>query len=144
MLPCSRQEQQLRKPTAVPVPLNPTTIGEHIRKKRIESSLLQADVAKILNVSEDCVAYWENNRSNPQIQYFPHIIRFLGYCPLEFDETKFGGQLKAYRWRNGLSNEKLGALLGVHGSTILAWENGKSQPQQKHLKNFSVLLQECI
>lgn len=115
----------------VPVLLNPTTIGEHIRKKRIESRLLQADIAKILNVSEDCITYWENNRSTPQIQYFPHIIRFLGYSPLEFDETTFGGRLTAYRWKNGLSNEKLGMLLGVHGSTILAREKGEKPTQTK-------------
>lgn len=43
-------------------PQNPVSIGEHIKKKRIDLKLFQSDVAKIFNVSTDCVTYWENNR----------------------------------------------------------------------------------
>jgi len=143
-LPCLRFEQQISKPLPIKAPVNPQTLGEHIRKRRIELRLFQKDLAAIFNVSEDCITYWENNRSEPQIQYYPPIFGFLGYCPFEFDETTFRGRLKAYKWRNGLSNTKLGKLLDIHGSTILAWENGKSQPQQKHLEKLEMMLQESI
>ncbi|MFF5383388.1 helix-turn-helix domain-containing protein [Pedobacter suwonensis] len=121
-------------------PNEPLTIGDHIRKKRMDMKLLQKDVARIINVTEDCITLWEKNHSAPQISYFPQIIKFLGYSPIEFDETTLGGQLKAYRWRNGFSNKKLGKLLNVDGSTILAWENETSIPNQEHLLKLEVLL----
>jgi len=96
-----RYERQQDKPKSACYPSEPVTIGEHIRKKRMDLKLLQSDVARIIKVSEDCITYWENNRSIPQINYYPQIIEFLGYCPFEIDETILSGRLKAYRWRNG-------------------------------------------
>ena len=104
--------------------------------------LLQKDVARIINVTEDCITLWEKNYSVPQIKYFPRIIKFLGYSPIEFDETTLSGQLKAYRWRHGLSSKNLGKLLKVDGSTIFAWENETSIPKQEHLLKLELLLME--
>ena len=106
----------------------------------MDLKLLQKDVARIINVTEDCITLWEKNHSVPQINYFPQIIKFLGYCPIEFDETTLLGKLRAYRWRNGLSNNKLGKLLNVNGSTILSWENEASIPKYKHLQKLEALL----
>lgn len=119
------------------------TIGDHIRKKRMDLKLLQKDVARIINVTRDCISLWEKNHSVPQISHFPRIIKFLGYCPLEFDETTLSGRIKAYRWRNGLSNKRLGKLLKVDGSTILTWKNGTSIPQQEKLQKLEVLLRKA-
>jgi len=33
-------------------PVNPKTIGEHIRKKRMDNKLMQSEVANIIGVSE--------------------------------------------------------------------------------------------
>ena len=33
-------------------PANPSTIGEHIRKKRLDGNLILSDIAKIVGVSE--------------------------------------------------------------------------------------------
>ncbi|SFT05980.1 helix-turn-helix domain-containing protein [Mucilaginibacter polytrichastri] len=123
-------------------PRNPITIGEHIRKKRIELKLLQSDVARIFQISSDCVTYWENNRSIPQINYFPQIVDFLEYCPLEFDKKSLSGRLKAYRWINGLSYKKLGKLLEVDGSTVAAWEKGGNIPTIKKQKKIEMLLKK--
>lgn len=121
-------------------PENPATIGEHIRKKRMELKLLQSDVAKIFDVSTDCVTYWENNRSAPKIIYYPRIIEFLGYEPLSFDETTLSGRIKAYRSRNGITSKIFGNLLKVDASTVTEWENGKRMPILKHLLNLEFLL----
>jgi len=51
----------------------------------------QSDVAKIFGVSTDCVTYWENNRSAPQIIFYPKIMEFLGYSPLDFDKITLSG-----------------------------------------------------
>ncbi|MEI6575087.1 MAG: helix-turn-helix transcriptional regulator [Bacteroidota bacterium] len=60
-------------------PANPKTIGEHLRKKRLEEKLLQKDVAKMLGVTEDTVTNWENNRSIPMKKLRLEIINFIGY-----------------------------------------------------------------
>ncbi|WP_344851404.1 helix-turn-helix domain-containing protein [Pedobacter jeongneungensis] len=115
------------------------SIGEHLRKKRMELRLLQRDLADILGVFEGCITYWETNRSEPQINYFPAIHLFLGYTHLKFDESTFRGQLEAYRWKNGLSHKRLGKVLGVHGSTIGSWENGDSRPNKENLEQLEML-----
>lgn len=127
-LPCLRFERQTRKPLPFSYPENPGTIGEHIRRKRMDMRLLQSDVAKILNVSPDCITYWENNRAQPQVNYFPRIIEFLGFLPFELDPSTFIGKLKAYRLRNGLSHKRLGKILNVNATTIWGWESGERKP----------------
>jgi DNA-binding XRE family transcriptional regulator len=55
----------------VPVfyPADPGTIGEHLKRKRMDSKLLQKDVAKIFGVTEDCIINWEKDRSIPPVQF---------------------------------------------------------------------------
>lgn len=60
VLPCLRYESQTRKPLPLSCPENPVSIGDHIRKKRMQLKLLQKDVAKICCVTEDCITNWKN------------------------------------------------------------------------------------
>lgn len=60
---------------------NPKTIGEHIKRNRVALRLKQREVADIIGVSEDCITYWENERSKPQRRHYHKIIKFLGYNP---------------------------------------------------------------
>jgi len=121
-------------------PQKPASIGEHIKKKRMDLKLFQSDVAKIFDVSTDCVTYWENNRSSPQIIFYPKIIEFLGYNPLNFDETNISGCIKAYRYRNGITSKMFGKLLNVDPSTVTEWENGNRIPAPKHRLKMATLL----
>ena len=81
MLPFSTLKKTLKRPFGSKYPLNPVTLGDHIRKRRIDLRMLQKDVANVIGVSEDCITNWENNRTIPQIQFMPKIIKFLGYNP---------------------------------------------------------------
>lgn len=110
---------------------DPQTVGQHIRNKRIQTQLLQKDVAKIIGVSEDCITYWENGRSEPQIQFMPKIIEFLDYVPIEVDSATHRGKLLEYRMRQGLSQKRLGKLVGADANTIARWENGTSAIRSK-------------
>ena len=92
--------------------------------------MFQKDVAKILNVTEDTITYWENERSQPMVHCYPAIINFLGYNPFEVEVNRFGDTVKNYRIKHGLSHKKLGKKLGVDASTVGAWENGKSEPHK--------------
>lgn len=113
---------------------NPQTIGEHLKKRRLELKLLQKEVAVLFGVTEDSITYWENGRFRPAIVYYPKIIQFLGYCPVPTDTTTLGGRIKKYRLENGLSQEALSALIGVDERTILAWEKGENQPTRSKLR----------
>lgn len=62
---------------------NPKTIGDLIRNRRIELNLFQKEVAEIIGVSEDCITYWENERSIPQKRHLSKITSFLGYNPFQ-------------------------------------------------------------
>lgn len=107
------------------------TIGDHLRKCRMDLSLFQCDVAEIIGVSEDCVTYWENGRSTPQIQHIPKIIQFLGYNPAPFELKTLGDKVRDYRLKHGLSHKKFGKIIGVDASTISSWEKGEFQPKGK-------------
>ena len=105
----------------------------------MEFKLLQKDVAKICGVTEDCITNWEKHRSEPQIQFFPHIIKFLGYWPFDFDTTALPGKLKEYRYMNGLSHKRLGKIVGVDASTVGSWENQKTVPKPNELGKLEML-----
>lgn len=121
-------------------PHAPQTIGEHIRKKRIDCGLTQAELGKILKVSSDCITFWENNRSEPQIKYYPRINKFLSYHPIIFDETNFRERLRKYRHYNGASFRQMGLLLKVDASTVRAWELGHNKPSQEKVKELNTML----
>lgn len=55
-------ERQTRKPIPFSYHKNPGSIGEHIRKRRMDLNLLQKDVAKMLGVTEGSIKNGENNR----------------------------------------------------------------------------------
>jgi len=54
-LPFSRYENKVPKPLNINYPVNPSTIGEHLRKRRYDLSLTQVQVAKIIGVTEDSI-----------------------------------------------------------------------------------------
>ncbi len=58
-------------------PVNPKTIGEYIRKKRIDSRLMQSDVANIIGVSEESIWNWENDRTKPSKKNLKIINAFV-------------------------------------------------------------------
>ncbi|WP_194214577.1 helix-turn-helix domain-containing protein [Kordiimonas pumila] len=67
----------VEKPT--PYPKHPTTIGEHILKRRMELELRQKDVEKLVNISARTIMNWEKGYSKPSAKHYPAIIDFLGY-----------------------------------------------------------------
>ena len=118
---------------------NPTTLGEKLRNKRLELSLLQKDVAGIIGVSEDTITYWENERATPQVHLYPKVIEFLDYFPFEVDTSTLGGKIKKYRFLHGISQEGLAKKLGVNESSVFHYENGKHKPLLVTLKKMHFL-----
>ena len=119
---------------------NLISIGDHLKKKRLERQLTQLQLARIIGVEETSVYNWENNRSKPKVYLLPKIIEFLGYIPFEVPSKTIGDRIKSYRKEHGLSQRKLARLLGVDQTTIRDWESGKHKPIKKLLKRISEIL----
>ncbi len=140
-LPFSAVKKSHQKPLSAAYPKNLTTIGNRIRHGRLEKGLLQEDVAKVIGVTTDCITNWENNRSEPQVQYYPKIIEFLRNNPFPSNRDSFSFSIKEFRQKNGLSHKKMGALFQVNASTISSWEKGKNQPKSSNLSMLKKILQ---
>src|SRR5262249_48111310 len=117
---------QLRafKPKASDYPKEVNTLGDHIRKKRLDEKLLQGEVAYRIGVDETTICNWETNRTEQNVRHMPRIIDFLGYVPYTSPKS-FGEWLKACRTAAGLSQRRLAKSLGMDPTAVRDWENGK-------------------
>ena len=105
----------------------PETLGEHLRKRRIELALLQKDVASGLQVNAWTYLGWEHDRRRPPIRFWPRIIGFLGYDPFPEPQT-VGERIWATRRKLGLSQEEAARLIGVDEGTLRRYERGEGRP----------------
>lgn len=128
-LPCSKI---VKKPLKLEYSQNPQTLGEHIRKKRIEGHQTQLDVAKFIGVDEDTITCWEVGRHSPQAQFYPLIIKYLGYYPFPHEMDSLVGKLLQARYCNGWTCRQIAKILGVDTATIRRWELKKSSINTKH------------
>ena len=119
-----------QKPKSPKYPKNLTSIGDHIRRKRLDLGLRQKDVAVHIWVSEASIYNWERNRTTPQIHQLPGVIRFLGYNPFP-PAGSFPDKLTALRRKLGLSQKLMAERLGIDPGTLRNWESGRWHPSKK-------------
>src|SRR5258706_1576891 len=84
------------------IPIQPVTVGDHIRRRRLQLKMLQRDVARQIGVTPACVFNWEGNTSTPHVKYMPAVIRFLGYNPLP-EVTSLADRLVRHRKLLGMT-----------------------------------------
>jgi transcriptional regulator with XRE-family HTH domain len=100
----------------------PTTVGEHVFKKRLELGLTQKEVADLFGVSPFTVLNWEKGKStNIPVALIPKISEFLGYNPEPRPEAP-GALIKWKRRALGWSSSEAARRNSVDQSTWLAWE----------------------
>lgn len=117
-----------QKPKDPAYPEALTTIGDHLRKRRLDLKLKAGDVAVWFGVDRDTVYAWEYNRHGPSKKRFSKVIEFLGYKPEASIGRFFGQELIAYRKVHGLTQMEFAKYLGVHKITLLSWEKNRSRP----------------
>ena len=110
-----------------PYPAVPTTLGDHLKKRRYELSLLQKDVAARVGVTADTVLNWEHNRCTPSVRCMPRLIAFLGYDPHPHPKT-LSEQIIAKRRQLGIARKRLAWGIGVEENTLRSLEIGKAEP----------------
>jgi transcriptional regulator with XRE-family HTH domain len=59
----------------------PKTIGEHLRKKRVDMGLTNVQVARLLGVCYQTVERWEHGRCPMKSKHRAKVVAFLGYDP---------------------------------------------------------------
>lgn len=113
-------------------PFFPNTIGDYLRKKRLDLGLLQKDVADRLNTSTECLRNWENNMFEPDIRSFPNVIDFIGYCPYDL---ALAASDKMIIWRsyNGLTQKEMAKLARIDPGTLSRIEKGKMESTKAKL-----------
>jgi len=129
-----------QKPPPHGYPRKLETLGDHLRKRRLDLGLLQREVADKLGCNEATVTNWELKRTSPQLRFVPRIIAFLGYVPQEHAPRTLGERIVATRRLLGLTQKELARRLGVDPSTLGRWERDGGKPPRKLLERLNAFL----
>ncbi|MBI1805107.1 MAG: helix-turn-helix transcriptional regulator [Ignavibacteriae bacterium] len=121
-LPCSYLTLKTGKPRNPAYPEDLKTLGDHIRKRRLDLGMHQKDVAKLINTTTSTITNWEKNRTSPRLRLLPSVFGFLGYNPLQSNPNSLGEKIKQYRIQKGLSLRRLAKELGIDPGTLERWE----------------------
>ncbi|MFH1648444.1 MAG: recombinase family protein [Patescibacteria group bacterium] len=132
-LPFCHVSLKAQRPLHPAYPKTLKTLGDHLKKKRLDLKLSQKEAAQKIGTSEPTLYNWENNRATPSLSNLPKIIEFLGYVPYDTTGKTLGQKIVSYRQSIGLSQEKFARLLGIDPSTLGRWERGESRPLKKLL-----------
>jgi transcriptional regulator with XRE-family HTH domain len=167
MLPfCDRRATVARKDVApvwtrsFPIAKEPTTLGEHLTKKRFLAGVRQRDAAVKLGVSARTLSLWECDRIYPSWAFQPLLIAYLGYDPFidptlgspKRNETScvaffspdapitMGQKIKQHRLKMRKSRKQFASELGVSQKTLWGWETDRWEPSKLLIRRIGVEL----
>jgi len=125
-------------------PATPRTLGEAIKKRRMDLGLLQREVADLLGVNKKTVTTWEVGRRSPSLTWWPKLKVFLGesqwpITPAGPPQT-LGAAIRQRRLEQGLRQEDPAPLLGVKPDTVASWETGVAFPLPRHFPKLLAFL----
>lgn len=120
-------------------PEAPTTLGEHLRKRRLDLRQTQEQAAKWFAVSVTTYNYWEADRVSLDISKSPKITGYLGYDPHPAPKC-FSESVRALRRHLGLDRQQFAKQLGVNAKSVLNWENARTVPLQKLREQLAALM----
>jgi len=132
----------LRGHRPAPGPKDLRTSGDHLRRRRLELGLSQADLASRLSVSPKTIRNWETGHRTPTGRSLGPIRDLLGYDPLP-QLSSVARRLREYRLAGGWTRAELATQLGVLTITVSRWERGKTAPRRDYLDRLLALLGTC-
>jgi len=132
----------LLRPKTLPkgYPLHVKSIGEHIRKRRLELGLTQIEAAAQIGITESTVWNWEHG-IGPELKHIPALLASLGYVPWE-EPADAVGKLAYFKKINGLSYERLGEVMGKDPEQLSDWLSGRNRPCKRNRAAIEVFLQK--
>ena len=137
-LPFCYKTLTAKKPSEKPYPRELVTLGDHLRKRRLDLNLLQRDVAVLLDVDTTTITNWENGRCGPTLRLIPRIVDFLGTEPPSGGPLTLGNRIKQNRKLMGISQRCLALEIGIDPTTLGRLERDQrvSPTVTKKLTNF--------
>ena len=113
----------------------PATIGQHIRRTRIDQGLSRAELAARLSVHPETIRFWETGRTKPAVRLYPWVLAFLGY-DLEGTALTIGAAVLRRRRQLGLSQRELARMLRIAPSTVWRVESRRFGPDRRTLRKL--------
>ena len=143
-----------------PIAKEPTTLGQHLKKKRFMAGLRQAQIACQLGVSCRTLSLWECDRIYPAWAFQPRLIAYLGYDPFaetgrpdaKSNETQgvaflsrdtpesVGQKIRHFRLKSRKTRKQFAKELGVSIKTLWGWETNRWEPSPKCRKLLTGLV----
>ena len=117
----------------------PQTLGEHLRRRRLELELTQKQAAARLGVSSWTILNWEKGHTEPPVGSIPAITYWLGYDPFRESRT-LQDRMLAKRRVMGWSIREAARQLGVDEGTWAVWESGVSVPSGRFIRRLEKAL----
>lgn len=130
-MPFCQVSLSAQKPPDPRYPQEFRTIGDHLRKRRLDLRLGAKEVARTFGVRRDTYYGWEYGRFNPRNHRFSQIIDFLGYTPGDLLQPFCGEILRKFRQLHGVNQKKLAAILGINHVTLYFLEHDKQRPSME-------------
>jgi transcriptional regulator with XRE-family HTH domain len=154
-LPCCDRRVRIPRAKYLPsrnrgiaVPKAPTTIGGHLRKRRLQLKILQSEAARLLEVSTVTLSRWERDMVYPTWPLQPRVVGYLGYDPFTNPELGMpkGNEthvvaflashepnsivvaLRKRRLELRKNQKEFAKELGVSDKTLRGWELGRRSP----------------
>ena len=124
-------EIPLQKQVAVELTQEPVTLGDHLRRHRLELGLYQKDVSIQIGTTTSSIWNWENG-SSIALRLIPKVIKFLGYNPILCPEDLVG-RLAWYKLVQGLNLNRLGAEMKRDPEQLGDWLAGRHRPSKRNL-----------
>ncbi|MBI4485001.1 MAG: helix-turn-helix transcriptional regulator [Acidobacteria bacterium] len=127
-MPCCHVHLRGQTPPPPGYPTELRTLGDHLRRRRLDLGLLQREVAEQIGVDITTITNCELGHTTPALCWLPQVIRLLGYDPQPEAES-IGHALKRYRRELGMSQKNLAARINVDPSTLAKWERATAPTQ---------------
>jgi transcriptional regulator with XRE-family HTH domain len=168
MLPfCDRTVSVARKDVALvwtrsfSIAKEPTTLGEHLKKKRFLAGIRQPEAAERLGISKRTLSLWECDQVYPAWPQQPAVITYLGYDPFTNPELgrpkgnetlgvailaptgplSLGQQIRKRRLELRKNRYECAKKLEVSVKTLWGWETDRWQPGSLLQKRITEFLQ---
>jgi transcriptional regulator with XRE-family HTH domain len=108
-------------------PASPKTVGEMLRKRRLDLGLRQTDAAKMIGCDEMSIVNWEKGHRSPRVNHMAGVVEFLGFNPFQNGGT-MAHRLVNHRKALGMTQKEFARRIGVDPSTLARWERGERMP----------------
>lgn len=160
MLPCcervvtiSRAHYLPARNRGIPIPKQPTTIGGHLRKRRLQLQIHQSEAASRLGVSTVTLSRWECDKVYPTWDHHLALIAYLRFDPFTSsglrdpfsNETPvvassasatLGERIRIRRLELKLTVKNCAKKLNIDEKTLHGWEKHRHTPARGMLSHI--------